>query len=282
MARVKKDELVIKGHSAATLLAAIHKVKAEHDGLPDETSDALDVLHDWAEDITKSDAWKKKFEEVSKVADLETAEKDLAAVVEIEEHLQKAKDTKKEDEYTSGEGEFKEGMEGCIERQVNEKGMDADKAAKVCQLAMSRSKKSITAKADRVMKRDGEGNFDMYIPIAKVNAEKRLVTGIVYEPDVVDAQGDSASEEEIEKSAHDFLAKSRKTGLMHKTDVSDKVTVVESWITRNSEIIGNQRVRKGTWLMTMKVADDGIWNDVKSGKYTGFSMSGRAVDAAKA
>ncbi|MGQ7174092.1 XkdF-like putative serine protease domain-containing protein, partial [Escherichia sp. R-CC3] len=37
--------------------------------------------------------------------------------------------------------------------------------------------------------------------------EKRLVYGIVYEPDTLDAHGDFTDAETIEKAAHEFMLK---------------------------------------------------------------------------
>jgi DNA adenine methylase len=36
-------------------------------------------------------------------------------------------------------------------------------------------------------------------------------------------------------------------------------------------------VSKGTWLMAVRVLDDGLWEQVKTGGITGFSIGGSAV-----
>jgi hypothetical protein len=35
---------------------------------------------------------------------------------------------------------------------------------------------------------------------------------------------------------------------------------------------------KGTWMISMKIEDDKVWNDVKDGKYKGFSIEGFFAD----
>jgi hypothetical protein len=110
------------------------------------------------------------------------------------------------------------------------------------------------------------------IPIAKVDEEKRLVSGVVLEPDTVDAQGDIISAEEIEKTAHNFMLKSRTIGKGHKNKAD--AAPVESHITSQDVKIGKQSVRKGAWVLTVKLNDDSIWEGVKSGEYTGFSIGG--------
>jgi len=111
--------------------------------------------------------------------------------------------------------------------------------------------------------------------IIKINLEKQIVTGIVLEPDVEDAQGDMVSEEEIEKAAHGFLVKSRVIGKNHVERA--KADVVESYIAPMDLIINGQRVRKGSWVMSVKIHDLKLWEEVKEGEITGFSIGAVGV-----
>lgn len=106
--------------------------------------------------------------------------------------------------------------------------------------------------------------------ILKVDDEKQIVTGIVLEPEVEDAQGDIISAEEIEKAAHGFLAKSRIVGKSHAKIA--KAEVVESYIAPDDFNLGSETVRKGTWLLSVKVHDRNLWEEVKTGEITGFSI----------
>jgi len=120
----------------------------------------------------------------------------------------------------------------------------------------------------------------MSMPIAKVDGEKRLVTGVVMEPDEVDSQGDTTDPDAIERAGHNFLAKyNRETqlGLLHKMFGEIGVELVESWITPEVMTIGNQKVKKGSWLMTVRVKDDVLWRKIKNGEITGFSIGGLAA-----
>jgi len=117
-----------------------------------------------------------------------------------------------------------------------------------------------------------------YVPIQKASEEERTVTGIVLQPDVVDAQGDIIDSSVIRKAAHNFLANfNKKTtlGYMHK-DMNPKFELVESYIAPCELNINGSIVTKGSWVMTMKVLDDKAWKMVKVGKLTGFSIGGRA------
>jgi len=116
--------------------------------------------------------------------------------------------------------------------------------------------------------------------IAKVDKEKRIVTGIVLEPDEVDAQGDTIDAEAIERAAHKFLASyNRETqlGVLHTMFGEIGVELVESWIAKTSFKLGDQKVTKGTWLMSNKINDDTLWKKVKKGEITGFSIQGVAT-----
>jgi DNA adenine methylase len=42
-------------------------------------------------------------------------------------------------------------------------------------------------------------------------------------------------------------------------------------------MIGPKHVKKGTWLLAARVVDDVLWNAIKEGKLTGWSMEGTAL-----
>jgi len=107
-------------------------------------------------------------------------------------------------------------------------------------------------------------------------AEKRIVYGVVYEPDVVDTQGEWTDSEEIEKAAHKFVADFRDFNIEHHGKLV-KVALVESFCAPNDMTIGAQRITEGTWVIGTRVDDDELWADVKAGKIVGFSLQGTAV-----
>lgn len=109
------------------------------------------------------------------------------------------------------------------------------------------------------------------VGILKSEDEKRLVYGIVLEPDRVDAHGDVVVSSEIEKAAHGFMIKSRLIGDNHMTK-AENVKVAESYISPVDFDMENQRIIKGSWIIVVKVDDDEMWKAVKDGEYTGFSI----------
>lgn len=116
------------------------------------------------------------------------------------------------------------------------------------------------------------------IPIIKAD-EKQIITGIVLEPETVDAQNDIISAEVIEEAAHKFVAKYNKLsqmGLQHKVFGTLGIDLVESWIAPSVVTIGKTKVKKGTWIISVKIINEKLWASIKAGKITGFSIGGTA------
>lgn len=135
-------------------------------------------------------------------------------------------------------------------------------------------KKAANKKSFCIIKAD-EG-YEIQADIIKSDDEKRLVTSIVYEPNSTDSQGDYMTAEEIEKAAHDFLINGKGADIQHNYQKAN-VDIVESWVTKNDEVINGHQIKKGTWIATAKINDDLIWKAVKEGMITGFSMGGTGV-----
>ena len=110
--------------------------------------------------------------------------------------------------------------------------------------------------------------------IVKSNDEKKLVYGIVLEPDTTDLQMDVISEDEIETAAHEFLKSFRVVGDNHNT--AAKASVVESYIATADGKMDGKPYTAGSWIMAVKVEDDQMWEALKGGDYTGFSIGGSA------
>jgi hypothetical protein len=107
------------------------------------------------------------------------------------------------------------------------------------------------------------------ISIKKIDAEKRIVYGEVYAPEIVDAHGHVMNAEEVEKLAHRFLleAKNSHIDIMHNNKPA-LASAVESFIARK----GDPTFQEGSWVLATKIFDDDLWLEIKSGKYSGYSM----------
>lgn len=159
--------------------------------------------------------------------------------------------------------------------------VEEDKSRKLSDIELSEVSlvdKAANRKKFLIFKRDtaieGE-SFEKEIPIFISKADQRIVSGIVYEPDVEDSQGDTASAEEIRKAAYDFMQNVQKFKINHKK--SADVKVLESYIAPTDLTIEKQKVKKGSWILTVRVLNKKLWEAVKSGSISGFSMAGEAV-----
>lgn len=119
------------------------------------------------------------------------------------------------------------------------------------------------------------------IVFAKIDEERRIVYAPVLLPDKFDAQEDIVTPAEIERTAHDFMMDYRKGNStlndLHKRDVGDEAAyIVESYVVPegNEIVLGEHTYPYGTWILGVKVLDDGIWGRVKTGELRGFSPGG--------
>jgi len=119
---------------------------------------------------------------------------------------------------------------------------------------------------------------DQQIRICKTD-EERFVLGIVLEPETIDSQNDVYSGQVIRNTAHDFMEKFQNMGFMHRGLINNAVKILESFIAPTDFIVGGQKVKKGTWLLAIRVVDDELWLKIKRGEITGFSIGGSALRA---
>ena|GEM_PF-4033813 len=110
--------------------------------------------------------------------------------------------------------------------------------------------------------------------IRKAAEEKGLLTMLAYPANRKDKQNEWTDEDELEKAAHGFLAEHRRINLFHRDD--DPSEVVESWIARNDWKVGTRTVKKGDWLMTVRLSEKAK-KLYKEGKIRGASIEGSAV-----
>lgn len=119
--------------------------------------------------------------------------------------------------------------------------------------------------------------FTTYGRILKTDADNHFVTGVVYEPMVEDSQGEYMTEEEITKAAHWFMKNGGDVDLQHCFKKCEGAEVVESFVAKCDMEIEGQEIKKGTWVMTMEIADPDVWESIQKGEITGFSMGGAGV-----
>lgn len=118
----------------------------------------------------------------------------------------------------------------------------------------------------------------MNCEISKLDIEKQIVYGwaSVVEKNgvpVVDQQGDVISIDEIEKAAHKFLTDCRIAGDSHITKGVGHL--VESIVfSKDLQKALDIDLGQTGWFVGFKVTDDDVWNRVKKGELSMFSIGG--------
>lgn len=120
----------------------------------------------------------------------------------------------------------------------------------------------------------GQASFTTYGRIVKTDSENHYVTGIVYEPMEEDSHGNYMTAEEITKAAYWYAKNGDKVDIQHSFEPLDNAAVVENWVAKADFKLGDEVIKEGTWLMTVEVTDESVWESIEKGDITGFSMGG--------
>ena len=113
--------------------------------------------------------------------------------------------------------------------------------------------------------------------IFKAIDERREITAPILVPEEADAHGDIYSADEILKACRNFNEYCEKANVQHEFQVSKQTAEwIESYIAPADMVVNGVAVTKGTWMGTMKVHNDSLWDAVKEGEFTGFSIGCKA------
>lgn len=131
------------------------------------------------------------------------------------------------------------------------------------------------------------------VELAEVDAEKRILMGPALIPDKKilrrDENGDYFiyfSKDTVRKASELFLSKGNQNNATLEHEVKlEGMSIVESWLIEDDE---KDKSRKygfklpvGTWMVSMKVYNEDIWQKVKAGEVLGFSIEGFFADTAE-
>jgi len=123
-------------------------------------------------------------------------------------------------------------------------------------------------------KKSADGAF------CKVDAEERVVAGIVYAPHEVDSQGDWTDTGEIWQAMKRYMIE---TGgvmkIMHEGSRVD-APVVEVFQAEVETVKGGTTIPPGAWYQANYIPEEleEVWEAIKDGRLTGYSMAGRAEE----
>ena len=106
----------------------------------------------------------------------------------------------------------------------------------------------------------------------------KQVTYVAMRANTTDAHGDFTSLDDVRKAKESFnkaLKKKNMANLMHLYK-TDSFEVIESYISLADMQIGDNKVNKGDWLITLYVADDNLFDSILKGEFVGLSIGARA------
>jgi hypothetical protein len=144
--------------------------------------------------------------------------------------------------------------------------------------------------ADKLKSIRNEMSFSVF------SLEEKMVVGPAMVPDKMIIRRNEITgeiyyvyftEETIKKLQQKFMIEKLldKTNVEHGRKFLNGVSVVESWIVDDPEHDKQQvfgmNYPKGTWMVSMKIEDDSIWNKIKEGKLNGYSVQGYFLEKAK-
>ena len=129
------------------------------------------------------------------------------------------------------------------------------------------------------------------VTLKEIDEEKRLLMGAALIPNKHIYRRNEKDEEyyiyfsekTVRKASELFLMRSNQNNATYEhKDKLNGMSVVESWIIEDEQHDKSKKygfdLPVGTWMISMKVMNDEVWNDVKEGKVKGFSIEGYFAD----
>lgn len=124
------------------------------------------------------------------------------------------------------------------------------------------------------------------IELKTMDDEKRLVIGLALVPDKKIYRNNGGfeynitfSKDTVRKAAEKYLKslKIHNATVEHEMEV-DGVYLTESWIVedkaKDKTALYDLNAPEGAWAVAMRIENENVWNDIKAGKYLGFSIEG--------
>jgi hypothetical protein len=128
------------------------------------------------------------------------------------------------------------------------------------------------------------------VELKEIDTEKRILMGAalipnkkIYRRNYEDEFYIYFSEDTVRKAMELFFKKGNQNNATYEhKDAIKGMSVVESWLIEDEKMDKSQlygfSLPKGTWMISMKVDNDEVWQDVKDGKVKGFSIEGYFAD----
>jgi hypothetical protein len=105
------------------------------------------------------------------------------------------------------------------------------------------------------------------------NAKERYILSAVLIPNHVDSWGTMFPPTTVKNAAFQFMINYQENKFMHMLPLGkEDVSIVESYIAPIDMEIQGRLIRRGTWMMGLIIHSEVIWDHIKRGTLTGFSI----------
>ena len=126
-----------------------------------------------------------------------------------------------------------------------------------------------------------KAEFVYTVPLRKSEVEGKFY-GVVLEPDIPDAHGDSFDAPAIEEAAHAFMRDYSMSKAEHSPDVQHDggdagADLLENYVAPMDMVLGGEPVTKSSWVQAWQIDDPLVKQEVDEGKLTGLSLEGLGV-----
>ncbi|MBK1690988.1 XkdF-like putative serine protease domain-containing protein [Ectothiorhodospira mobilis] len=120
-----------------------------------------------------------------------------------------------------------------------------------------------------------DGGAGIVLSHLKAEPAMQRLFGVIYAPDVEDAQGDWADAETIRRAADAFMRAGRTIAVDREHDFDPVgAYVAESWIVRAGDAYFPEL--EGAWAVGIQVEDGELWSAIERGDISGLSLAGTA------
>ncbi len=116
----------------------------------------------------------------------------------------------------------------------------------------------------------------------EVADDQHLVYCVVLEPGTPDGEGDVFSAELIEQLAHEYCSGLFRQFQNWHSGQEVQALLVESEIAKTDYDWMGQSVKKGSWVICVKILSEYIWRLIRAGIYQGISVGGEYVRVQRA
>lgn len=122
------------------------------------------------------------------------------------------------------------------------------------------------------------------LTVMKSDDDKRLVFGwanVAIRVDgeqIIDWQEDAIDMDDLEKAAYEYVADFGSAGEMHQRGGVGRVIESIVFTKEKADALGiPQDLLPQGWWIGFKITDDEVWEKIKSGEYSMFSIEGKAI-----